>query len=30
MGDTGSMKPGDTYAITVEGVGTLENKLVQE
>lgn len=29
MGDTGSMKPGDTYAITVEGVGTLENKLVQ-
>ncbi len=30
MGDTGSMKPGDTYAITVEGLGTLENKLVQE
>ena len=30
MGDTGSMKPGDTYAITVEGVGKLENKLVQE
>jgi 2-keto-4-pentenoate hydratase/2-oxohepta-3-ene-1,7-dioic acid hydratase in catechol pathway len=29
MGDTGSLKPGDTYAITVEGIGTLENKLVQ-
>ncbi|MDG1707918.1 MAG: fumarylacetoacetate hydrolase family protein [Emcibacteraceae bacterium] len=29
MGDTGSMKPGDTYEITVEGVGTLKNTLVQ-
>ncbi|MEZ5757536.1 MAG: fumarylacetoacetate hydrolase family protein [Emcibacteraceae bacterium] len=29
MGDTGPMQPGDTYEITVEGVGTLKNKLVQ-
>ncbi len=29
MGDTGPMEPGDVYEITVEGVGTLRNKLVQ-
>lgn len=29
MGDTGPMQPGDTYEITVEGIGTLKNKLVQ-
>ncbi len=29
MGDTGSMEPGDVYEITVEGVGTLKNKLIQ-
>lgn len=29
MGDTGPMQPGDVYEITVEGVGTLKNKLVQ-
>lgn len=29
MGDTGPMEPGDIYEITVEGVGTLKNKLVQ-
>ena len=29
MGDTGPMEPGDVYEITVEGVGTLKNKLVQ-
>jgi 2-keto-4-pentenoate hydratase/2-oxohepta-3-ene-1,7-dioic acid hydratase in catechol pathway len=29
MGDTGSMMPGDTYEITVEGIGTLKNTLVQ-
>lgn len=29
MGDTGPMQPGDTYAITVEGIGTLKNTLVQ-
>lgn len=30
MGDTGPMDPGDVYEITVEGVGTLKNRLVQE
>lgn len=29
MGDTGSMQPGDTYEVTVKGIGTLKNKLVQ-
>ena len=29
MGDTGPMEPGDVYEITVEGVGTLKNRLVQ-
>ncbi|MCC3861601.1 fumarylacetoacetate hydrolase family protein [Pseudemcibacter aquimaris] len=29
MGDTGPMQPGDTYEITVEGIGTLKNTLVQ-
>ncbi len=29
MGDTGPMRPGDTYAITVDGIGTLNSKLVQ-
>lgn len=30
MGDTGPMQPGDTYEITVEGIGTLKSTLVQE
>ena len=29
MGDTGPMVPGDTYEITVEGIGSLKNTLVQ-
>ncbi|MDG1438759.1 MAG: fumarylacetoacetate hydrolase family protein [Emcibacteraceae bacterium] len=29
MGDTGPMQPGDTYEITVEGIGTLKSTLVQ-
>jgi 2-keto-4-pentenoate hydratase/2-oxohepta-3-ene-1,7-dioic acid hydratase in catechol pathway len=29
MGDTGPMAPGDTYEITVQGIGTLKNVLVQ-
>ncbi len=29
MGDTGPMEPGDVYEITVEGVGTLKNRLIQ-
>ena len=29
MGDTGPMRPGDTYSITVDGIGTLNSKLVQ-
>jgi 2-keto-4-pentenoate hydratase/2-oxohepta-3-ene-1,7-dioic acid hydratase in catechol pathway len=29
MGDTGPMAPGDIYEITVEGIGTLKNTLVQ-
>ena len=28
LGDTGSMDPGDTVEVRIEGIGTLKNRLV--